>query len=486
MTASTIDLRPIVYLLGRILIVLAIVMLIPAIVDYRAGLHNGVDFLQCAVVTGGLGAMLSIATADGIGRGLNIRQAYLLTITIWTIVPLFGALPFMLGAPHLSFTDAYFEAVSGITTTGSTVIVGLDSLPNGTNLWRGLLHGLGGLGIAFVAMIFLPVMRVGGMQFFKTEGFDTLGKSRSRATDIARHLVLVYFGLIGLCIGVYASIGMSPIDAVVHGLSTIATGGFSTTNISFNKYSGAGEYAGALFMILGSLPYVRYVQLITGSALPLWRDSQSRAFIRWLLVAVLMVSAWRVVTSDMGFEPAFRVSLFNLTSLLSGTGFSSGSFSTWGGFILVVAFVLGVVGGCSGSSCGALSIFRVQVMLAAIAAHFRQIANPSRVAPIKYAGRLVDDDVMSSIVLFSVGFIVTLGLASIALNLLDVDLTSAVFGVWASIGNTGYGLGPLIERTGTFVDFPDAAKWVLIVLMLMGRLSLLAIFVVAMPRFWRD
>lgn len=481
-----IDLRPIVYVVGRILIVLAILMLAPAIIDYRAGLANGKDFLQCAFLTGSLGALLSVATANSLGRGLNARQAYLMTVAIWGFVPLFGALPFMLGEPHLSLTDAYFEAVSGITTTGSTVIVGLDNLPDGMNLWRGMLNWLGGLGIAFIAMIFLPVLRVGGMQYFRTEGFDTFGKALPRAPDIARQLLIVYAGLTIACVTTYSLIGMTPLDAIVNGFASIATGGFSPSDISFSKYSGVAEYAGGIFMILASLPYIRYVQLIGGSARPLLGDSQTRGYLKIIAVFVLAVTAWKVATSDMSLEPAFRESFFNLVSVASGTGFFSGSFSGWGGFSMIAAFVIGVIGGCSGSSSGGLTVFRAQVTVLAMVAQIKQIAMPSRVVTVKYAGRNVDDDVMSGIILFVTGYIFLIGVMTVAMAMVGVDLVSALFGVWTSIGNIGYGYGPLTLRTGTFVDYPDAAKWILIVVMLMGRLGMLAILVVVMPRFWRS
>lgn len=480
-----IDLRPIVYVVGRILIVLAITMLAPAMIDYRNGSHNGADFLQAALLTGGLGGLLALATANGLAKGLEMRQAYLLTVAIWGFVPLFGALPFMLGAPHLSLTDAYFEAVSGITTTGSTVIVGLDTLPDGMNLWRGMLNWLGGLGIAFVAMIFLPVLRVGGMQYFRTEGFDTFGKALPRATDIARQLLIVYAGLTVACIATYAVIGMTPLDAIVNGFASIATGGFSPSDISFSKYSGIAEYAGGVFMILASLPYIRYVQLIGGSARPLLTDSQMLGYLKIIAVAVLAVTLWRVLTSDMALEPAFRETFFNLISVVSGTGFFSGSFSGWGGFSMLVAFVVGVIGGCSGSSSGGLTVFRVQVTALALAAQIRQIATPSRVVTVKYDGRIVGEDVMSGIILFVTGYIFLIGIMTVAMTMVGVDPISALFGVWTSIGNIGYGYGPLTLRTGTFVDFPVAAKWILIVVMLMGRLGLLAILVIGLPRFWR-
>jgi trk system potassium uptake protein len=480
-----VDFRPVAYVIGRILIVLAILMLAPAIIDWRAGLANGYDFLACAALTGVVGAGLTLSTGNALGHGLDTRQAYLLTAGIWALVPFFGALPFWIGAPGLSLQNAYFEAVSGITTTGATVIFGLEDLPAGMNLWRGMLNWLGGLGIAFIAMIFLPLMRVGGMQFFRTEGFDTFGKALPRATDIARQLLFVYSALTLACIATYSAIGMSTLDAVVGGFATIATGGFFPADVSFTKYTGAGEYAGALFMILGSLPYIRYVQLVNGSATPLWQDSQVRAYLRWLGYAVLSVTVWRVWSTGDPVEPIFREALFNLTSIMSSTGFFSGSFPVWGGYMLVVAFVIGVVGACSGSSAAGLSVFRVQLVLAVMKREIRRIGNPSAVDPIRYDGRPVEEDVLNALILFVSSFILILGVMSVGMTLMGVDTVSALFAVWTSLGNIGYGFGPLVERTGTFIDFPPGAIAIMTLCMILGRLGLLAILVMVLPSFWR-
>ncbi len=481
-----IDLRPIAYLIGRMLIAVAILMLAPAAVDWQAGLHNATDFLEAAVITGAIGAMLSITSHNALGLSLDIRQAYLLTAAIWTVLPLFGCLPFVLGEPHLSLTDAYFEAVSGITTTGATVVTGLDGLPPGMNLWRGMLNWLGGLGIAFVAMIFLPVMRLGGMQFFRTEGFDTFGKVLPRATDIAGQLVLVYAGLTLLCLMVYGMVGMTGMDATVHAMATIATGGFSPRDASFSVYEGAGEYAGALFMVLGSLPYIRYVQLVNGSATPLWRDRQVRGYLRILAVAVGSVTLWRWLTSDTALEPIFRQSLFNLVSIQSSTGFFSGDFGSWGGFMLPVAVLIGIFGACTGSSAAGLGVFRVQIAFAALRQHIRSVTMPDRTDPVRYEGRKVDDDVMNSVIMFITGYILILGLFSVGVTLCGVDLESAFFGVWTTLGNIGYGFGPLVsDNAGTFIGYPDPAVWIMTLAMLLGRLGLLALLVLALPRFWQ-
>lgn len=480
------DLRPIAYLLGRMSVVVAVLMLIPAAVDWRTGnTPNSLDFVASAMIVGVLGALVSLAARNALGLALDIRQAYLLTGLTWVMLPLFGAIPFMLGAPGLSFTDAFFESVSGFTTTGSTVILGVGDLPAGTKLWRGMLNWTGGLGIAFVAMIFLPILRVGGMQFFRTEGFDTFGKILPRATDIAASLLGVYVALTVACVMTYLWLGQTPLDAAVHGMATIATGGFSTSDTSFAIYSGANEYAGAFFMVLGSLPYIRYVQLVNGDTRPLWRDAQVRAYLKILGAAVLSVTVWRVLTSDMAVEPAFREALFNLVSIQSSTGFSSGSFGTWGSFMLVVAFVVGVIGACSGSSAAGIGIFRSLIAWDALRAHVRRVTMPDRMERVKYDGRTVDIDVLNSVVMFITGFILILGTFTIAVTMTGVEGESALWAVWTSIGNIGYGFGPEITKTGTLATYPELAKWIFILAMLLGRLGLLAILVVFLPRFWR-
>lgn len=480
-----VDIRPLAHVIGALLIFLASMMLAPALVDYLAGLPNHRDFLESALITGGIGLGLRIATANADLTRLNTRQAYLLTVMVWAGLPLFACLPFALGAPGLGFTDAYFEAASGLTTTGATVIVGLDDLPPGMNLWRGMLNWIGGLGIAFIAMIFLPVMRVGGMQFFRTEGFDTLGKALPRATDIALALLAVYAGLTLLCIMVYQSLGMSGLDAVVNGAATIATGGFSPSDASFGKYPGAAEYAGALFMLLGSFPYILYARMAAGQRGAVLWDAQIWALLRWTAYAVGSVTLWRVLTSDMGAEQVFRETLFNLVSIITGTGFFSGSFAAWGEYSMAVALIVGLIGGCSGSSSGALSVFRVQVAWAAVQAQIARIHSPERIAPVRYAGRRVEDEVINALMLYVTGYILIIGVLTVAMSLVGVDMISALFGIWMALGNIGYGYGPMLGDTGTFRDFPDAAKWLMTLAMLLGRLGLLAVLVVALPSFWR-
>jgi trk system potassium uptake protein TrkH len=481
-----IDLRPVGYVIGLIVAALGVTMVVPFLVGVALGDGNAPDFAVSALGTTMIGGLTALACQNRSGHSLSLRQAFLLTLGIWFLVPLFGALPFMVGEPGARFIDAYFEAVSGITTTGSSVFVGVDALPPGVTLWRGMLNWLGGLGIAFIAMIFLPVMRVGGMQFFRTEGFDTLGKVLPRATDIARDLFVVYAALTLACMAVYAGLGMAPLDSVAHAFATIATGGFSPHAASFTGYSAPILYASSLFMLLGSFPYVRYVQLLRGSAGPLWRDAQVRGYLGWVAAGVGAVALWRAATSPQALEPAFREALFNLVSIMSSTGFADGDFPVWGSFPMVVALWLGIIGACSGSSAAGLSVFRVQIMFSALAAQIRRIHAPDRIAPVRYAGRAVDADTMDAIVLYLGAYIVTFGLIALLIVETGVDFESALFASWTSIGNIGYSYGPMVVETGTFIDFPDMAKALMILAMIMGRLSLLSVLVIFLPRFWRD
>ncbi len=480
-----IEVGPVANVLGRILVTLGLMMLPPAFVDWSRSSANAWAFLSSAFITCIVGVLVVLATQRAIQRSLTIRQAYLLTFLIWSVLPFFGALPLMLGEPGLHLTDAYFESVSGLTTTGATVIVGLDQLPHGTNLWRGLLNWTGGLGIVFVAMIFLPAMRVGGMQMFRAEAFDTFGKVLPRASDIAKALLQVYLILSAVIVLTYAALGMEPLDAVVNAMGTVSTGGFSSSDLSFGKYPGAIEYLCGIFMCVSALPYVRYIQLLRNQPGPILRDEQVRFFLLALAAGVLISTLWAVLHLNMGVEPALRQSFVNLASIATGTGFFSGSFVFWEGPALVVAFIIGFLGGCSGSSTGAMSSFRVMLTLRVLWARIRQIQSPSRVIPIRYDGQPVGPDVIDSLMVFMTAYIFGLGVIAVGIALSGADSYSALIGSWMALGNIGYGFGPLVAATGTFIEYPEPAKWLMSLAMLLGRLGLMSIFVLVLPRFWQ-
>ena len=317
------DLRPVGYVIGLLVAILGATMLLPMLADMIEGRGEWHVFLESAIITVLTGTVLAMSCSNGVGEGLTIRQTFLLTTGVWVALPVFGAIPFLFGETELRFVDAYFEAMSGLTTTGSTVISGLDALPQGLLLWRGILQWLGGIGIIVVAMVFLPELRVGGMQIFRSEGFETMGKILPRAQEIAGQISLIYVFLTFVCALVYAGFGMSFFDALVHALTTISTGGFSNYDASFGTFSGPAEYAASVFMIMAALPFVRYVQLANGHTGSLLRDSQIRAFLATILVLVVIMSIFLTSVFPHHWEQAFRESLFNITSIISGTGYAS-------------------------------------------------------------------------------------------------------------------------------------------------------------------
>jgi trk system potassium uptake protein TrkH len=383
------------------------------------------------------------------------------------------------------YVDAYFEAMSGLTTTGATVFTGLDGLPVGVNLWRGLLQWFGGIGIIVVAMVFLPELRVGGMQIFRSEAFDTMGKILPRATEIAARISVIYLALTVACGMTYAALGMPAFDALMHALTTISTGGFSNRDASFGAYKGALEYAAVLFMILASLPFVRYIQLVAGSAQPLYRDSQIRAYLATVALIVLMLALWRSLSAGALPETSLREALFNVTSIISGTGYASANYQLWGGVAVVTFFFVGLIGGCAGSTSCSIKVFRYQLFFASVSTQVKRLYAPHGIFEPRYEGRPVSEEVLSSVMAFFVLFFVALGTIAVLLGLTGLDVVTSVSGAAAALGNIGPGLGDTIGPAGNYAGLNDTAKWILSAAMFLGRLELIAVLVLFTTAFWR-
>ena len=480
-----IDPRPVAHVIGLVIVALGGAMLFPMILDLSAGDPNWAAFLKAGMICLVAGGATALATANSLAGGLTLQQIFLLTVLTWVAACFFGALPLVLGAPGLDWTEAIFEATSGLTTTGATMIVGLDDLPLGANLWRGMLHWLGGLGIVIVAMLFLPVMKVGGMQFFRSEGFDTLGKILPRALDISSALVQIYVAITLACAATYAALGMSGFDAVVHALSTVSTGGFSTSDQSFGKFVGPLEYAAVVFMLAGSLPFIRFIQLWQGEWVPMWKDRQVRAYLRWNAYAVAAIVIYEMGSHDFAFWVVLREASFNVVSIFSGTGFTSTDLSLWGPFPFAILFITGLIGGCTSSTGCSVKVFRYLILFEAVKLQLRRLYEPNAVNALRYDGRAVGDDVLNAVISFFTLFMLTFGLLAVALGLAGLEFKTAVTAAWTAIANVGPAFGPEVHPTGALLDFPDAAKWIMILGMLIGRLELMAVYVILMPRFWR-
>lgn len=480
------DLRPVGYVIGLLVSVLGAAMLLPMLVDIAEGRDHWPVFIQSALITILAGGLIALACANGVKEGLTIQQTFLLTTGVWVALPLFGALPFMFGATEARFVDAFFEAMSGLTTTGSTVFSGLQDLPKGLLLWRGILQWLGGIGIIVVAMVFLPELRVGGMQIFKSESFDTMGKILPRAGQIASQISSIYLGLTMICALSYLVLGMDAFDATVHALTTVSTGGFANYDASFGVFKGNLEIAASFFMVLSALPFVRYVQLINGQSAPLWRDSQIRVFVLTLLTIVGIMSAVLFQLFPQEWGNSLREALFNVTSIMTGTGYASANYMTWGPLLISMFFFIGLIGGCAGSTTCSIKIFRYQLLFASISMQLRRIRSPNGVFVVRYDKRPVSEDVLSSVISFFMFFVVTLGLLAVALSLTGLDFITSLSGAATALSNVGPGLGAEIGPTGNFSGLNDTAKWLLSAGMLLGRLELLAVYAILTVSFWRD
>ncbi|PIB25105.1 potassium transporter TrkH [Amylibacter kogurei] len=479
------DFRPAGYVIGMLVVALGAAMLLPMIVDIVTQSGHAGAFAVCAFITCISGAVIALACANAAEGGLTIQQTFFLTTGVWLVLPFFGSLPFIFGATEARFVDAFFEAMSGLTTTGGTVFTGLDTMPKGLLFWRGLMQWFGGIGVVVMAMVFLPMLRVGGMQIFRTEGFDTFGKILPRAAEIARNISSIYITLTLTCMVAYAMAGQSFFDAMVHSMTTIATGGFANYDSSFSDLGAATEYIGATFMILAALPFVRYVQFMGGSVKPLFKDSQIRAFAMTLLVVVLMLTIWRFTFVTQSGEFAFRKALFNGVSILTGTGYASDDYMLWGGFPITVFFLIGLIGGCAGSTTCSIKIFRFQLLFASIRAQIQRIHNPSGIFQPRYERRPVSEDVISSVMAFFMLFMVSLAVLSIALGMTGLDAVTSISGAAAALANIGPGLGAEIGPSGNFAGLNDGAKWLLSAGMLVGRLELMAVYVMFTATFWK-
>jgi len=464
---------------------LAVAMCLPAIFDLIVGNPNWQVFLLAAALTLFIGIMLVLMTRDNV-RKISIRQAFVLTTVVWVVIPSFAALPLAFADLQLSYTDAFFEAMSGLTTTGSTVMLGLDSTPPGILLWRALLQWLGGIGIIAMAIVILPLLQVGGMQLFRMESSDTSDKVMPRTTQIVTYISVLYVALTALCAVLYWTGGMSGFDAVTHAMTTIATGGFSTHDASVGYFnSPAIDATATMFMLIGGMPFVLYLQALRGAPLRLIRDSQVRWFLATVVIAVL--SMWFYLEGDLEgqvFKNFFRVA-FNVVSVITGTGYSTEDYSAWGPFAVSVLFFLMFVGGCAGSTTCGIKIFRFQVLYATAKNQMYRLLQPHGVFIPYYNRRPIPETVTESVMGFFFLYALAFAVIAMGLGLLGLDFLTAASGAATAISNVGPGLGPRIGPAGTFATLPDAAKWLLSFGMLLGRLELFTVLVLLLPSFWR-
>ncbi|MDC1214714.1 TrkH family potassium uptake protein [Rhodospirillales bacterium] len=480
------DFRPAIFVVGLLLATLAVVMCVPAIADFAYGHPDWQVFAVSAATTFFVGVTMAL-TSKTRDMKLTIRHAFMITTTSWMAMTLFASLPFAFSELDMGFTDAVFEAMSGITTTGSTVISGLENAPPGILLWRSLLQWLGGIGIIVMGIAVLPMLQVGGMQLFRMESSDQSDKAMPRAAQIASAIGVIYLLLTIVWAGFYWVAGMTGFDAISHAMTTIATGGFSNHDESFAYFDSAMiEYIAAAGMLVGALPFIFYLRALQGDMLAVVNDSQVQWFLIFIAGVIVTTCGWLVL--EVGEDPlnALRLATFNIVSIITGTGYATDDYSIWGSFSPVIFFFIMFIGGCSGSTTCGIKVFRFQVLYAAARTQIHHLLQPHGVFIPYFNKRPISEEIIISVLSFFFMWFFTFALLTLGLSLLGLDFVTAFSSAATSIANVGPALGPVAGPTGNFVSFPDAAKWLMAGGMLLGRLELFTVIVMLSRSFWRS
>ncbi|WP_440654946.1 TrkH family potassium uptake protein [Candidatus Pelagibacter sp. HIMB1506] len=475
--------KTVFFTLGILQIILGVSMFIPIIVQF---FYSEIDssFFGSSIVTIIFGTLFFLSNLDH-DKKLNLQQAFLLTALSWISIAVFGSLPFVFSSIELSITDSFFESMSGITTTGSTIISDLENAPKGLLLWRAILQWLGGIGIIVMAITLMPIMNVGGMQLFKISSNDSSEKILPKSKEIALRLIYIYSGLTGLCAITYWIFGMGKFDSLTHSMTTIATGGFSNYNESIGYFNSLPiEISSMFFIILGSIPFIAYIKFISGNKKIFLNDIQIKTFLKIIIFTVIILSIYLLFSNQENFS--LRSIFFNTISILSGTGYVNAEFDKWGSFPITLFLALMFIGGCAGSTACGVKIFRIQILYLFILNQLKKIIYPKGVFVIKYDQSSVDEKFIASIISFIYFYIVIFFILTALLSLTGLNFITAISGAATSISNVGPGLGPIIGPNGDFSALPDLSKWILTVGMILGRLELFAILVLFLPSFWKN
>ena len=475
--------KTVFFTLGILQIILGISMVFPIIIQI---IFDELDssFIGASLITIIFGTLFFLSNLDH-DKKLSLQNAFLLTALSWLSIAVFSSLPFIFSNLNLSITDSFFESMSGITTTGSTIITDLNSSPKAILLWRALLQWLGGIGIIVMAITLMPIMNVGGMQLFKVSSSDASEKILPKTKEITLRLILIYLILTFLCSFFYNICGMKFFDSLTHSMTTIATGGFSNYNESIGYFNNIKiEIISMIFIILGSIPFIAYIKFLSGKKNIFYTDTQIKSFIKIIFYSILILFIYLTIFNKSFSDVSLRSISFNVISILTGTGYVTQNFDNWGSFPLIYFLILMFIGGCAGSTACGIKIFRVQILYLFLKNQLKKIIYPRGIFIIKYDNNNVNEKFMASIISFIYLYIIIFFIITAMLTLSGLDFTTSISGAATSISNVGPGLGELIGPNGNFSQLPDFSKWVLSFGMILGRLELFAILVLFLPSFW--
>tara|TARA_B100000035_G_C21024550_1_gene565592 strand:- start:142 stop:1590 length:1449 start_codon:yes stop_codon:yes gene_type:complete len=480
------NLKPIALVGGTVVCSVGFLLIIPLITELiyqtESWQSYAVPILIYLIVGGSL-----VITNRNIELKISIKEAFIITVMSWVLLAILCSVPFIYTKTELSIIDALFESMSGITTTGSTILNNLDELPKGILLWRSLLQWLGGIGIVVIALVILPFLRIGGMQLFHLEGDDPYDKFLPKISSVVTKIIFVYSALTIILFFLYYINGMVLFDAIAHSFTTISTGGFSTHNESFAYFQNYKILNIAIiFMIIGSFPFLILAQTNLYNIYSLIKDHQIRIFLIILVLAITIIYFFAKPFVEGNFYEKLTTISFNTISIISGTGYVSDNFEKWGNYASVLFLLLMFIGGCAGSTTGGLKIFRFQILFKYIHLHLKRMLKPHIVLSSQFNGKKVTESTYESVLTFFFIYIVTFAISALFLSFSGLDFLTCISASASAISNVGPGLGETIGPEGNYANLTSYSKFILILTMFLGRLEMLTILVLLLPSFWRD
>ena len=477
--------KTVFFILGALQVILGLSMIFPIIVQIIYGELNG-SFISSGLIAIVIGILFILSNLDQ-NKKINLQQAFFLTSLSWISIASFGCLPFIFSNLELTLTDAFFESMSGITTTGSTIIDDLNNAPKGILFWRAMLQWLGGIGIVVMAITLMPLMNIGGMQLFKIDSGNTSEKVLPKTKEIALNIFTIYFFLTILCAVSYLIAGMNIFDSITHSMTTIATGGFSNYNESIGFFHNPYiEIISIIFILAGSIPFISYLKYISGDKKIFFKDSQIKALLKICLLSIVIMFFYLILNQEGNYLSNLRLTTFNVVSILSGTGYVTTNFDLWGEFSLIFFLILMFIGGCAGSTACGIKIFRIQILGLFIKNQIKKIIYPRGIFPITYDGEKINDKFISSLISFIFLYFLIFFLISILLSFTGLNFITSISGAATAISNVGPGLGDMIGPEGNFKGLSIFSKWVLCIGMLLGRLEIFTLLVLIFPSFWKN
>jgi len=478
------NLKPVFFVNGILLLILSAAMLPPCLVD----LINDSDDWQVFFSSGLIGAFFGFALIFMNRQPkfqLGLRETFLLISLSWIFMAGFGALPFCFSSIHLPYTAGFFEAMSGVTTTGSTVISGLDGLPHGILLWRAILEWIGGIGFSIMALAVLPMLQVAGMQIFRTQSFQ-IEKLMPSASQMITYTCIIYAGLTLMCAISLHLAGFTDFDAICHAMSALSTSGFSTADASVAHFANpVAEIILTVFMLIASLPFALYLRAGRGDWRALYCDSQIRTFFAIFAGFAAITVAWLYLGGQMSILDALRNALFLIASYMTTTGLANNDYAVWGHFVVGIAMVAIFIGGCSGSTAGGVKVFRLQLLFLMLRRQLRKLLTPHGIFHLEYNGKILEPTALGAVAAFFFVYVLSWLVISLLLQLTGVDFFAAFSGALAAISNTGVGTGEILGPAGNFASLPAPSLWVMSAAMLFGRVEFLSLLVVLTPSFWK-